>query len=92
MKSSLFAARNRHPSSRWTAPRDGLHQRVAQHLELHGSRHAEVAASILEARGRSGVSVEAFAWRLGIDVDLVRRAEAGELSAADLPAPLRRIL
>lgn len=88
----LSAARRRHPSSRWAASSDGLHLRVAQHLELHGSRHADVAASVLEARGRTGACVESFAWRLGVEVDVVRRAEAGELGAADLPPPMQRLL
>lgn len=88
----LSAARRRHPSSRWVAPADGLHLRVAQHLELHGSRHAEVAASVLEARGRTGACVESFAWRLGVDADVIRQAEAGELGATELPPPVRRLL
>ena len=88
----LADARRRHPSSRWPAPRDGLHLRVAQHLELHGSRHADIAASVLEARGRTGACVESFAWRLGVDADVIRQAEAGELGATELPLPVRRLL
>ncbi|WP_436792806.1 hypothetical protein [Actinospongicola halichondriae] len=92
MSSGLAHARRRHPSARWPAPVDALRQRVAQLLDLHGARHPDVAASLLEARGRRGCEQVEFARRLDVDVDLLRRAEAGEVSAAALPERLRRMV
>ena len=89
---SMVAARSRHPSSRWPYPAGALQERVAQLLELRGSVHAHVAASVLEARGRSGLAAEPFARRLGIDAEIVRRAEAGEIDEYELPRALRQIL
>lgn len=89
---TLAAARRRHPSARWPAPADALRQRMAQLLDLRGAAHPDVAAALLQARGRLGLDVPVFAERLGVDVDLVRRAEAGEIGVAQLPGPLRRVM
>ncbi len=92
MSAAMTDARRRHPSARWPAPVDALHQRVAQFLDLHGADHADVAASLLRARGRLGWSPEEFAHRLGIEPELLRRAEAGRVSASRLPGKLRRMV
>ncbi len=92
MNAAVAHARRRHPSARWPAPIDGLRQRMTQYLALHGARHPAVAASLLEVRGRVGCDVDEFAHRLGIEPDLLRRAEAGEVSAARLPGRLRRMV
>lgn len=89
---AMISARSRHPSSRWPYPVGALQGRVAQLLELRGLAHADVAASVLEARGRSGLAVEPFARRLGIDPETQRRAEAGEIDERELPPALRQLL
>lgn len=89
---TLAEARRRHPSARWPAPVDALQQRMAQLLDLRGAEHADVAAAVLQARGRLALEAEEFARRLGVGIDVVRQAEAGEISAARLPAPLRRVM
>lgn len=89
---TLADARRRHPSARWPAPVDALQQRVAQLLDLQGAEHADVAAALLQTRGRLGLEADEFARRLGIDPEVVVRAEAGEISAARLPTPLWRAM
>lgn len=89
---TLAEARRRHPSARWPAPVDALQRRMAQLLDLRGAEHADVAAALLQARGRLGLEVEVFARRLGVDVEFVRQAEAGEVGVARLPGPLRRVM
>lgn len=89
---TVTAARRRHPSMRSPVPSDRLRDRVADALGLHGARWPEVAAGILEARGRSGLAPEEFARRAGVDVDVLRRAEAGELARDALPGCLRRMV
>lgn len=68
-----------------------LHERVADDLGLAGARHPEVAASLLAARGAAGLRLESFARRTGVEVTVLRRAEAGEMSADELPPPLREL-
>ena len=57
-----------------------------------GARHPEVAASVLAVRGAAGLGPEAFARRAGVEVDVLRRAEAGEISREQLPGALRRMV
>ena len=85
-------ARRRHPCMRPPIRRAELHARVADVLELHGARHPEVAASVLAVRGASGLDRTAFATRAGVDVTVLRRAEAGEIARDDLPGALRRMV
>lgn len=89
---TVAAARRRHPSTRSPVPADRLRERLADVLGLHGARWPEVAAGILEVRGRSGLASEEFARRAGVDVDVLRRAEAGELARDVLPGCLRRMV
>ncbi len=89
---TMAEARRRHPSARWPAPLDQLRVRVAQWLELGGVGHADVAARLLEVRGRTGLDVEAFARRLGTDPQLRRQAEAGEVPRSRLPGKLARMV
>ncbi len=86
------AARRRHPSTRSPVPVDWLRDRVADSLGLHGARWPEVAAGILEARGRSGLDRHEFARRAGVDPAVLARAEAGELARDALPGCLRRMV
>lgn len=86
------SARRRHPSMRCPLPPAALRHRVATELEVSGAPHADVAAAILEVRGRSGLEVLAFADRAGVDVELLRRAEAGETPRDQLPGALRRMV
>ncbi len=69
-----------------------LRDRVATELEVVGAAHADVAAAILEVRGRSGLDLVSFATRAGVEVDLLHRAEAGELARHQLPGALRRMV
>ena len=85
-------ARRRHPCMRPPIRRADLHARVADVLELGGARHPDVAASVLAVRGVSGLDEVAFAARAGVDVTLLRRAEAGELAREELPGALRRMV
>lgn len=86
------AMRRRHPCLRAPLRCLELHERVADDLGLAGARHPDVAASVLAARGAAGLRAESFARRAGVDVRLLRRAEAGELSADELPQPLRELV
>lgn len=54
---------------------------MATMLRARGAEHPEVAAAILEARGRLGLDPAAFADHLGLDLGLILRAEAGDLPA-----------
>lgn len=85
------AMRRRHPCQRAPLRCVELHERVADDLGLAGARHPEVAASLLAARGAAGLRVESFARRTGVDTEVLRRAEAGELSVDELPHPLREL-
>ena len=86
------AARRRHPSMRSAVPADRLRDRIADSLGLHGASWPDVAAGILEVRGRSGLDRHEFARRAGVDVDVLRRAEEGELARESLPGCLRRMV
>ncbi len=92
MNPSMADARRRHPSARMAAPVDVLRHRVAQFLDLRGARHADVAASLLAARGRLGWSREEFARRFAIEVEFLRQAEVGAVSEGRLPGRLRRLV
>lgn len=88
----LTMGRSTPPSVRSPAPIDRLRDRVADSLELCGSTWPEVAAGILESRGRAGLDRAEFARRAGVDVEVLRRAEAGELPRDELPGCLRRMV
>lgn len=88
----MSGPRRRHPNVHPPVPVDLLRDRVADALGLCGCTWADVAAGILEARGRSGLDRAEFARRAGVDVDLLRRAEAGELARDELPGCLRRMV
>lgn len=89
---AVIATRRRHPSMRSPVPADRLRDRVADALDLHGARWPAVAAGVLEVRGRTGLAPEEFARRAGVDVDVLHRAEAGELARDALPGCLRRMV
>lgn len=86
------AARRRHPSMRSPVDASAVRRRVAAAVGSSGARHPEVAASVLSVRGTSGLDADAFARRAGVDVEVLRRAEAGEISRDQLPGPLRRMV
>lgn len=87
-----WASRRRHPSMRSGASDRQLRRRVADALDLSGTRHPDVAAAILSARGRSGLDVETFARRAGIAADVLVAAEAGCHARHQLPGVLRRLV
>jgi hypothetical protein len=86
------AARRRHPSMRAPVDTAAVRQRVAAVVGSSGARHPEVAASVLAVRGASGLAPDAFARRAGVDIEVLRRAEAGEISRDQLPGSLRRMV
>ena len=69
-----------------------VHDRLADELGLRGARHPRVAAAVLAVRGASGLDQERFARRAGVDVALLRRAEAGDVGRDELPGALRRMV
>lgn len=89
---ALAEARRRHPSARWPAPLDHLRARVTQWLELDGAGHADVAARLLEVRGRTGLDTDTFARRLGVSPELLSRAERGQVAPTQLPGKLARMV
>lgn len=88
----VAGARRRHPCARPPVSGGELRDRVAGLLDLHGAAWPEVAAAVLEVRGRAGLGPEAFATRAGVDVEVLGRAEAGELARDQLPGALRRMV
>jgi DNA-binding transcriptional regulator YiaG len=65
---------------------------VAITLAGAGARWPDVAASILEVRGRSGLEQRDFARRAGVGVDVLVRAERGALGRHELPGALKRMV
>ena len=86
------AARRRHPSMRAPVGTAAVQRRVVATMRAAGGDHPEVAASVLAVRGTSGPAPDAFARRAGVDPDVLRRAEAGEICRDQLPGPLRRMV
>lgn len=86
------AARRRHPCMRSPVGEGHVHRRVADALGRAGARHPGVAAAILGVRGVAALEPDAFARRAGVDVGLLRRAEAGELARHELPGALRAMV
>lgn len=84
--------RRRHPCMRSPVRTTTVLARVADELGLRGAAHPEVAAAVVAVRGASGLDEASFARRAGVDVALLRRAEAGELPRDQLPGPLRRMV
>lgn len=88
----VAGARRRHPCSAWSAPTAPLLEQVAAELAAAGARHPEVAAALVEVRGRSGLDRATFAARAGVDESTVEAAEAGTLARPQLPGALRRMV
>lgn len=86
------AARRRHPCMRTPVAAPDVCRRLADAIVEQGGRHAEVGAAVLAVRGASGLDPEAFARRAGVEVDVLRRAEAGAVSRDQLPGALRRMV
>lgn len=89
---AALAARRRHPCMRTPVGAAAVRRRVAAVIAPLGAGHPEVAASVLAVRGVSGLAPDAFARRAGIDAEVLRRAEAGEISRDQLPGALRRMV
>ena len=87
---SVAEARRRHPSTQSPVPARQVADRVVRLVDHPGVRWPRVAVAALQVRGRTGLSPDDLAVRLGIDPDVVREAEAGELAAEELPEPLGR--
>lgn len=83
---ALAQARRRHPCTSYRLPDRWLRARVARSLE--DLAFPEVAAAVLERRGRSGLSPEDFARHVGVELSVVVRAEAGQLAPDELPIEL----
>jgi DNA-binding transcriptional regulator YiaG len=85
-------ARRRHPCMRSPVSAAMVHERLADELDLRGARHPCVAAAVIAVRGASGLDQDRFAQRAGVDVDLLRRVEAGDVGRDELPGALRRMV
>ncbi len=90
--SARAAARRRHPSARWLVPVRTLCARVSERLRAGGAEHADIAAALLHARGVTGLDLETFAARAGVDVEALARAEGGDVAWPDLPPVLRMLV
>jgi ribosome-binding protein aMBF1 (putative translation factor) len=87
-----LAARRRHPSTRTPVRSPLVAERMAGVLANTGARWPEVAAAVLADRGVLGVSPEEYARALGVDPDVLEKAEAGALAPAELPGALLRVV
>ena len=85
----VLAARRRHPCMRSPVAAPEVCRRVADAIGAGGGLHPEVAAAVLAVRGAAGLEPDAFARRAGVDVDVLRRVEAGEIDRDQLPGALR---
>lgn len=65
-------------------------RRVAQQLAAEGADWPSVAAGARAARGAAKQDLADFAAELDIDIDLLRRVEAGEVDPASVPRALHR--
>lgn len=65
-----------------------LCERVAADLRREGVAHPVAAAVALAARGVAGLERDAWAARLGLDVEVVAACEEGRVAFGDLPAPI----
>ncbi len=62
--------------------------RIARKLEDDGYHHPVEAAVALTVRGRHGLTAPALADVLDIDLDLLTKAEQGELGVREWPSQL----
>jgi hypothetical protein len=69
--------------------RHHLLEQLTERLRRRGLAHPDAAAAALAARGATRLDRARYARRLGLDPDLVARAEAGEVPLDRLPAALR---
>lgn len=67
-----------------------LIDRVSERLGESGAPHPVVGATALAVRGLTGSDVGAFATELGMATYRIEAIEAGEVSAANVDAELRR--
>ena len=71
------------PTACWPSDLTRVCERLAQHLDRSGATHPVAAAVTLAARGHQGLDVAEFADVLGLPVDAIRRAEAGNIAWED---------
>ncbi len=83
------AARRRHPCMQAPVSSRQVAERVTQALADAGAPWPRVGARVLEARGRSGLDLAAFAEHVGVPPDVLGQAEAGQVAFVLLPAALR---
>jgi len=67
---------------------DGTVERLSLRFAAQGFLHPRVAAVAITMRGIAGVELSVYAERVGVSVDVLRRIEAGELAAPDVPSAL----
>jgi ribosome-binding protein aMBF1 (putative translation factor) len=85
----LRAARARHPAATGrVGDRTRLERALADRLAAAGLAHPQVAAAAMAARGAAGLTVEAWARRLGVPESVVLAVEGGEVGPDALPATL----
>ena len=69
----------------WPSDLTRVCERIADRLHRSGAIHPVAAAVALAARGHCGIGVDEFARTVGLSVDTVRSAEAGDIAWEELP-------
>ena len=80
------------PSVTWPSDLTGVCERLAMHLDRSGATHPVAAAVALAARGHHGLDLADFAAELGLPVEAVQRAEAGDIAWEELPDIIGHLL
>jgi len=65
-----------------------LVKRIAQRLAGEGARHPLTAAVAVAIRGRHRLDQDQYAQEIGVPLEAVQAAEAGNLAFEQLPGPI----
>lgn len=76
----------------WPSDLTRVCERIADRLHRSGATHPVAAAVALAARGHLGLDIDGFARAVGLGVDTVRSAEAGDIAWEDLPDVLGAVV
>ncbi len=80
------------PSPLWPSDLTRVCERLAGRFAGEGAAHPVAASVVLAARGHSGLDNTEFAELHQLDLDRIRRAEAGEVPWEDLPDIIGELL